>query len=69
VFPLDAWWLRALLAVQNAIARLLGRKMRFFAHPTAGVEAIAAGAGFERRYYRRAGMWQVIVYGRSTSGS
>jgi hypothetical protein len=39
--------------------------MRFFVHATAAVDEMIRAQGLERRFYRTAGPWQVIVYART----
>ena len=68
VYPRALWWLRALVRVWSGFARLTGKKMRFFVHAPVAVDAIVRGQGFERRFYNTVGLWQVIVYARSSAG-
>ena len=68
VYPRALWWLRAFVRVWSGFARLTGNKMRFFVHAPAAVDAIVRGQGFERRFYNTVGLWQVIVYARSSAG-
>ena len=68
VYPRAMWWLRALVRVWSGLARLTGNKMRFFVHSPTAVDAIVRGQGFERRSYDTVGLWQVIVYARSSAG-
>jgi magnesium-protoporphyrin O-methyltransferase len=68
VYPRAMWWLRALVRVWSGFASLTGNKMRFFVHAPAAVDAIVRGQGFERRFYNTVGLWQVIVYARSSAG-
>jgi magnesium-protoporphyrin O-methyltransferase len=65
VYPRDSWWIRAGAGTMNAIMQLLRRKLRFWVHRTAEVEAVIAAAGL-RPAYRRAGIfWQVAVFERA----
>ncbi|MFC1936437.1 methyltransferase [Chloroflexota bacterium] len=65
VFPLDNWLVRLVLEVfLNLPLKLQGNPFRVFAHPTQAIEAIIIGQGFERRFYKLVGTWQVIVYQR-----
>jgi magnesium-protoporphyrin O-methyltransferase len=64
VYPLDAWWVRIGLALENLFQRLKGSPFRAFVHPTAAVEAILHAQGLERRSYHRSGVWQIAVYTR-----
>jgi hypothetical protein len=64
VFPYDAAWLRLGLRLVNLVERLKGSPFRGFAHPTQAVEGVLLDHGLRRRFYRRAGVWQVAVYAR-----
>lgn len=64
VFPRDVWWVKGPLAVARTFMHLIRHPMRFFAHPTHELEAIVRARGFERQYYHRTLIWQVIVYAR-----
>ena len=68
VYPRGLWWLRAIVRVWSGFARLTGNKMRFFVHAPSAVDALVRGQGFERRFYNTVGLWQVIIYARSSSG-
>jgi SAM-dependent methyltransferase len=65
VYPRDTWWIRLFMRVQNVIMRAMRAPMRFFVHPTAAVEVAIRAQGLERRFYRTAGPWQVVVYART----
>ncbi len=64
VYPRDTALLRAVMALQHAIARLTGWKMQFFAHRTAQVDALVQSLGLRPVFYRRMGFWQVVLYAR-----
>ena len=64
VYPRDTWWIRLFMRAQNIIMHVTRAPMRFFVHPTAAVEAAIRAQGLERRFYRVAGPWQVIIYAR-----
>ncbi len=64
VFPRDPWWARLLAPIPNAILRAFRNRFQFFIHPTPAVEAIVRAQGLERRFYRKVGFWQVVVYAR-----
>ncbi|MCC6904197.1 MAG: hypothetical protein IT326_00035, partial [Anaerolineae bacterium] len=65
VLPIDSWAARLAVWGQHRLAGLFGWQYRMFAHSTREVDALAQAAGLERRFYRRMGIWQVIVYGRT----
>jgi len=66
VYPRDTWWVRAGMALwYNARHRLRRNPMRNFVHRTAAVEAVIRRHGFERRFHRDMGAWQVAVFART----
>lgn len=65
VYPRDTWWIRLYIRLENVIQRARRAPMRFFVHPTAAVEARIRAQGLERRFYKTAGPWQVVVYART----
>lgn len=64
VYPRDTWWLRAGISIANLYFRVVRNPFRSFVHPTQEVDAIVRGKGFERRFYKTSGVWQVVVYAR-----
>jgi magnesium-protoporphyrin O-methyltransferase len=64
VFPCDVWWTRLGVRLLNLVFWLRRSPFRTFVHPTAEVDRIAQQNGLRRRFYRRMGLWQVIVYAR-----
>ncbi len=68
VYPRALWWLRAFTRIHAGFARLTGNQMRFFVHSPAAVDDIVRRHGFAQRHYETVGLWQVIVYARSSSG-
>jgi hypothetical protein len=64
VIPRDTWWMKVGSALGNLIFRLQRNSFRTFVHPTPVVDAVVRANGFERRYYRRTFLWQVLVYAR-----
>jgi magnesium-protoporphyrin O-methyltransferase len=64
VFPRDGWWMRLGVRLLNLVFWLRRNPFRTFVHPTAEVDRVAREKGLERRFYRRMGLWQVIVYAR-----
>jgi magnesium-protoporphyrin O-methyltransferase len=67
VYPRDPWWVRTLNGPYALIMRLLRTPLRFYIHSTTAVDALIRGQGFERRFYRKAGLWQIVVYARPQS--
>jgi len=64
VYPLDNWRARIATALENVSYRLHGSPFRVFVHPPEVVEEIVCADGFERRFCREDGVWQIVVYGR-----
>ena len=65
VYPIDAWWTRlALLVYYNFRNWLQRNPMRMFVHSPKEVEAIILSSGFKRRFWRKMGAWQVVIYAR-----
>ncbi len=66
VYPLDRWWVRWAMQVYYNFRYWLQRNtMRQFIHPVEAIEALIRSNGFQRRFYRVMGPWQVAVYARS----
>lgn len=69
VLPRDRRGTRWVASLMNAWHRLRGRAYRFYVHPNARVDAIAAAAGLRPREERHTWIWRVVVYERSTPAS
>ena len=67
VYPHDTWWAKIGLPIENFYFWLQGCPFRAFLHPTEAVEAVVRGNGLERYFYRKSGVWQVVVYVRRRS--
>ena len=65
VYPRDDWWVRLSFAAENVGQRMRRTQFRAFVHPTQAVDGMIRDAGFERRFFHRGAVWQVIVYGRA----
>jgi magnesium-protoporphyrin O-methyltransferase len=64
VFPRDTWWMRAWVALANAVMRVRRAAFRGYLHPPSAIEAVLRAQGFERRFSRRTLAWHVAVYAR-----
>jgi magnesium-protoporphyrin O-methyltransferase len=65
VYPRDIWW--AKIGIQlyyNSRNWLMGNPMRYFIYATEAVEGIVIGNGFERRFHKEIGAWQVALFER-----
>jgi SAM-dependent methyltransferase len=72
VMPRDIWWTRLLGWVRNGLRRLSRSTLRFFIYAPAAVDAVICGQGLEQRSVQKVGMWQVMLYARTsplTTGS
>lgn len=66
VFPRDTWWIKLGVRVLNPVFRIFSRtSFESFVHPTNEVDRMLRAKGMRRRYFRTAGMWQVMVYARA----
>ncbi|MHA2313122.1 MAG: class I SAM-dependent methyltransferase [Candidatus Thorarchaeota archaeon] len=66
VYPRDNLWAKIVTALENLIFRIQRNPFRTYVHPTETVDGIVRSNGFERRFYREVGMWQIVVYKRSS---
>ncbi|MHA1934296.1 MAG: class I SAM-dependent methyltransferase [Candidatus Thorarchaeota archaeon] len=65
VYPLDTLRSKFYSALENLYYRIKRSSFRTYIHPTETVEEIVHNNGFERRFYREAGTWQIIIYERT----
>jgi len=65
VYPRDTWWVKVGNAVQNFVYWIRRNPFRLFVHPTEAVDAMVRDNGFKRRFYRKDGTWQVVVFTRA----
>jgi magnesium-protoporphyrin O-methyltransferase len=64
VYPLDGWWVRLAVAVENGVRRLRGGTFRSFIHPNAAIDAAIRRAGLALRVRRQGWWWVVALYER-----
>lgn len=64
VYPRDARWVKIGFHTINFFLRLFRRHFRTFIHPTAKVDALVRSKGLAQTYFKKAGIWQVVVYRR-----
>jgi magnesium-protoporphyrin O-methyltransferase len=64
VYPRHTWWIRLGFMIMNLVLRVWRNPFRIFLHPSLAVEAVVRANGFERRFYARTALWQVVVYSR-----
>jgi magnesium-protoporphyrin O-methyltransferase len=66
-YPRDRWYVRATIAIENAIRRLRGIEFRVFVHPAATMEALLTSAGFKRVSRRTTFAWSMDIYVRAAA--
>jgi magnesium-protoporphyrin O-methyltransferase len=64
VYPRDTWWVRAAISIGNLYFRMRRNPFRAFTHNTRAVDNLVRKNGFEQRFYKTSGPWQVVVYAR-----
>jgi magnesium-protoporphyrin O-methyltransferase len=69
VLPLDRWYARLLVRLENLWYAATRSPYRAFAHSNVVVDARAAAAGLRPVDERRTWLWRVVVYERATSGT
>lgn len=65
VYPRDILWAKIETAASNFSYWIHRNPFRLFVHPTEAVDKVVRSNGLERRFYRKAGSWQVVVYVRA----
>ena len=63
-YPLERWYVRAVVAVQNALRRLTGNLFEVFVHPVSRMEEIVGRHGFRLARRRGSLVWRTDVYVR-----
>ena len=64
-YPLDRWYVRAMIRVENFVRRVRGDEFRAFVHPVTDMEAIVQEAGFRRLSRTATRVWCGDVYAHS----
>jgi len=67
VYPQGNWRAKFAGFLENLSHRLHKSPFRFFVHPPEVVEEILRREGFEQRFYRESGLWQIVIYRRVQS--
>jgi SAM-dependent methyltransferase len=68
VVPRDRWIVRLALPLLNLGSFLRRRAYRFYAHPNARIDALAAANGLQPRLEGGTFIWRVVVYDRALEG-
>jgi magnesium-protoporphyrin O-methyltransferase len=69
VYPVDRWWVRAAIGLENAWCRLRGDPFRAYVHATEHVDGLIRSAGLVPVTGRRGWIWQLAIYERPRAGS
>ncbi len=64
VYPRDILWAKIETAASNFSYWARRNPFRLFVHPTEAVDKVVRDNGLEKRFYRKVGTWQVVVYAR-----
>lgn len=69
VYPRDSWWVRLMIAIENARRRIKGDDFRAFVHAPRSIDAAIRQHGFSPRTAHRGAVWITAVYERRASPS
>jgi magnesium-protoporphyrin O-methyltransferase len=61
-YPLEHWYIRGVICVQNSVRRLTGSAFNVFVHPVSTMEKIIRRAGFRLASRRESWVWRADVY-------
>ncbi len=64
VIPRGTWWMRVGIKLENFVLRLQRNPFRTFVHSTGDMDALLRANNFERHFYAKTLLWQVLVYVR-----
>jgi magnesium-protoporphyrin O-methyltransferase len=64
-FPVDPWWIRAGIALGNAVLAIRGSTFRGYIHATSAVLAAALRRGMRPIEHRRGLIWQLVALERT----
>ncbi len=65
VYPRDTLLSKTIIALENLVSKIKRSPFRAYVHPTETVDGIVRGNGFEKRFFREDGVWQIVVYERT----
>lgn len=69
VYPRGSWWVRLMIAIENAVRRMKGNDFRAFVHAPRAIDAAIRDHGFTPRSIQRSAVWITALYERSPAGS
>jgi len=64
IYPVERWWTKLVSRVANVMFGLIGNDFSVHIHSEAAIDKLIRENGFQRRYYYKNPLWQVILYGR-----
>ena len=68
VYPRNTWWTKLAFRLLWPLVKLWllfkRNPYRGYLHPSKAVDAVVRANGLQQRFYRTAGLWQVVVYAR-----
>jgi magnesium-protoporphyrin O-methyltransferase len=64
VYPCDTWWRRVAISIENIHMRIVRNPFRAYVHRTQAVHQLVLKNGLRQVFYKRSGMWQVVIYAR-----
>ena len=64
IYPQDTWRTKIDFAIENFVYWIRRSSFRVFVHPTKAVDTMLHQNGFERIFYHKVGIWQIVVYTR-----
>jgi hypothetical protein len=64
-YPRDGWWVRVVIAVQNAVRRVRRNAFRVYVYSNPAIDDVIRHAGFSRLQHERGLVWVVALYERS----
>ncbi len=68
-YPLDRWYVRAVVWLQNLGRRLTRSDFRTWVHPTADLDRLLAAAGFVETFRRNGLVWRTTAHARRDRGA
>ena len=64
IYPVDTWWMKFGVRIQNFFFKRKDNPFRLYVHPTEVIETLIHKSGLKRKFYRKLFMWHVAVYQR-----
>jgi len=64
VYPRQAWWVRLMIGIENAVHRLRRSTFQTYIHPSSAIDGVLRGAGLRLVSLVRTLAWEVVVYHR-----